>query len=92
MPALKKAMKNELWSHNKSGVTGVTFEKDRGKWRAGIQMHGKFISLGRYKNKEEAIAARKEAEKRFFSPIVLEEQMEQEKKPGEQMDIFDFIR
>ncbi len=47
---------------NKSGVTGVHFSKRDGKWLANIMAGGKTIHLGVYKNKSDAIAARKEGE------------------------------
>ena len=53
-------------SMNKSNVKGVTWESDRCKWRANICYKGKRINLGRYETKEEAIKARKEAEKIYF--------------------------
>ncbi|PHS60376.1 MAG: Fis family transcriptional regulator [Flavobacterium sp.] len=50
-------------STNTSGVTGIAYRKDSGKWRARIMVDTKMISLGTFKNKEDAIIARKEAEK-----------------------------
>ena len=47
---------------NKSGVTGVYFDKDRNKWASMISHSGKHFSLGRFENKELAIIARKNAE------------------------------
>lgn len=55
---------------NTSGVTGVKWDKDRQKWYAEIEFKGKKHYLGRYVNKEDAIAARKEAEEKFFKPII----------------------
>ena len=51
-----------LSSRNTSGVTGVVFERQRNKWRANI-MH---LFLGRFDTKEEAIAARKAAEEKYY--------------------------
>jgi len=48
---------------NKSGVMGVMFEKERGKWSARIGHNMKTIHLGRFDTFEEAVAARKKAEK-----------------------------
>lgn len=56
-------------SDNKSGVTGVYFEKRISRWRANIKVNGKTINLGSYIEKRDAIAARKAAEKLYnFSP------------------------
>lgn len=52
-------------SDNTSGVMGVCFRKDNGKWRAKININGKRVTLGQFKTKEEAVTARLEAEKRY---------------------------
>lgn len=51
---------------NKSGVTGVRFDKRRNKWIATIMQNGKSIYLGQYCNIEDAISARKAAEIKYF--------------------------
>lgn len=50
---------------NKSGVRGVHWDKNRKKWVAGIQYNKKRIDLGAYIDKEDAIKARREAEKKY---------------------------
>ena len=60
-----------LYKTNKSGVTGVMFES--GGWRARIFAEGKFLSLGRFNNKEEAIQARLAAEVKYKYPNSLED-------------------
>lgn len=55
---------------NTSGYRGVCPSK--GKWRATIGHKGKQIYLGEYENIEDAIAARKEGEEKYFA-IVLKE-------------------
>lgn len=52
-------------ANNSSGITGVTFCKQYGKWKAQINANGKTINLGRYATIEEAAKARKAAEKRL---------------------------
>ena len=52
--------------NNTSGITGVTWDKSNNKWMAQIQVNGKNIKLGRFKNKEDAIEARKQAEIKYF--------------------------
>jgi hypothetical protein len=47
---------------NTSGVTGVYWNKQKNAWDACLNLRGKKINLGRYKNKEDAIKARKESE------------------------------
>ena len=51
-----------MLSTNTSGVTGVGWYKPSGKWKAQIQNSGKGIYLGYFRDKQDAIAARKEAE------------------------------
>lgn len=51
---------------NTSGFTGVHFNKRSDKWMATIQVNYKSINLGTFKNKEDAIEARKKAEEKYF--------------------------
>lgn len=44
-------------AHNTSGVKGVSFCRQTGKWRASITIKGRSVNLGRYSSKEEASAA-----------------------------------
>ena len=69
---------NRIRSTNTSGTTGVWFDKNRGKWCAEIMFKRKKYSLGRYTDKEDAIAARKAAEKEIFGSFL--EWYEQNKK------------
>ncbi len=48
--------------NNKSGITGVCFEKETGKWRSHITHKGKSIKLGRFENKKDAEMVRLKAE------------------------------
>ena len=51
--------------NNTSGVMGVSWDKENGKWLAEIGMKGKYKKIGRFKDKFEAICARKSAENRL---------------------------
>ena len=53
-------------SHNTSGVTGVGFRKSVNKFYAKISVNRKSIWLGLFKKMEDAIQARKLAEKEYF--------------------------
>lgn len=53
-------------SSNVSGFTGVGFDRKSNKWRAKITKNGKNINLGFYSDKEDAIKARLEGEKKYF--------------------------
>jgi hypothetical protein len=56
--------KNTRRSINNSsdGVVGVSFVKHRGTWDARIMINRKLILLGTFKEKEDAVTARKKAE------------------------------
>lgn len=57
-------MKNvPMPSHNTSGIKGVSFRKDRNKWRASIQSNGKWMHLGYFEKIEDAAMAYKLASK-----------------------------
>jgi hypothetical protein len=43
--------------HNTSGAKGVTWDRSRGRWMATIQANGRRRSLGRFVDKERAVAA-----------------------------------
>lgn len=51
-------------SNNTSGVAGVSWQKNRNKWIAQIIVNGKYKHLGCFTNKNDAIAARRAAEKK----------------------------
>lgn len=53
-----------MYRNNTSGVTGVTWDKLKGKWRSAIYVSGKRKCLGYFDDKEKAaIAYRKTADK-----------------------------
>ena len=56
---------------NSSGHTGV-YKNSSGNWSPRISVKGKTISLGTFSTKEEAIQARKEAEKKYHRPLLLQ--------------------
>ncbi|MCP9368333.1 hypothetical protein [Lentilactobacillus kefiri] len=53
-------------SKKREGV-GTFFKKSRNKWQAQININGKCKSLGYFLTREEAIAARKTAEQKYFN-------------------------
>lgn len=55
-----------LRSNNKSGVTGVFFDKRAGRWRAQIYHGGKTTHVGIYDCFDDAVKARKEAEDKYY--------------------------
>jgi hypothetical protein len=50
------------YASNTSGITGVSWSKSKNRWCSCISVKGKNKNLGRFRSKEEAIAARKVAE------------------------------
>ena len=55
---------------NTSGSKGVTWDKNRSKWLAQLQVQGKHFFLGRYKTKEEARAAYQKAAHEYHGDFV----------------------
>lgn len=55
-----------LGSRNKSGHLGVGWMPNRKKWRVRITVDARIIHLGHFANKDDAIAARRAAEVRYF--------------------------
>lgn len=60
---VENARNMSIGARNKSGVIGVHRHKLTGKWSAQIRAFGKTIGLGLYEKKENAIIARKAAER-----------------------------
>lgn len=62
----QNAMKKKQQITNTSGITGVTWNIRKQKWISYITIMNKRIHLGCYIHKEDAIKARKDAEKIHF--------------------------
>lgn len=52
--------------NNTSGTVGVFYESRRKKWRARIRVNRQDVTLGFFDKKEDAILARKDAEKKYL--------------------------
>lgn len=50
---------------NQSGVTGVSFYKSSGRWQSRIMADGKYLHLGYFDRFDDAVSARKSAEKKL---------------------------
>lgn len=59
-------MNKSLQSNNKSGVTGVYWNKKRNKWIAEIGINNKNIRIGYFDKFNDAVDARKKAENKYF--------------------------
>ena len=64
--ASQNNINSSMYSNNTSGVKGVSWHKRLRKWGAYIQINKKHIRLGYFNNKQDAINARKQAEKKYF--------------------------
>ena len=68
-PNLREATQAEnmrntaLRSDNMSGVMGVSWDKENRRWRADIRVNGRRFNLGRFRSIQDAISARKAAER-----------------------------
>ncbi len=60
----KKNLK--IYKTNTSGYAGISFDKTRKKWFVSISINNKLKNLGRFRNIEDAINARKVAEENHF--------------------------
>jgi hypothetical protein len=58
---------SKIYKNNTSGVTGVYWHKVQQKWKACVRISRKLKHLGSFITMEEAIAARRLAEKEFYS-------------------------
>jgi hypothetical protein len=59
----------KLSSKNTSGVTGVSYDSSRDKWKAEIKVNKERFNLGRFGTKDEAIIARLKAEKEKLGDV-----------------------
>ena len=64
-----------IFSHNSSGFKGVSWHKATKTWRAYIQIKGKFIGLGYFKNIDDAVTARKNKEE--LHNLAIEKELQQ---------------
>lgn len=60
------SINRDVISSNTSGCTGVYWRNNRKRWVANIKINGKYKIIGSFKNKEDAISARKEAENEYY--------------------------
>jgi hypothetical protein len=72
---------NPLNKNNKSGCSGVYYSAKRCRWIASIMVNGKSIYLGSYKGKDNAINARKQAEKTYFGDFARKAEYKNNKIP-----------
>ena len=61
---------SSLNKNNTSSIKGVSWKKDKQKWRAHITLNSKFIHLGYFINIEDAKKARQDKAKEIFGDFV----------------------
>jgi len=52
--------------HNRLNAAGVTYDRNRRRWAARVQVEYRTINLGRFKTREEATRVRRLAERKYF--------------------------
>ena len=62
----QNSINKKIQSNNTSGCAGVSFDNSKQKWRAEIWLQSKRTHLGWFKNFDDAVKARKEAEDKYF--------------------------
>ena len=73
---LSKIRSMEPGAANTSGCRGVYFDRKANKYRARLKFKGKIMSFGSYINFEDAVAARREAEREYFGTFLEEAEAE----------------
>lgn len=63
-------LNNKLPKNNKSGIKGVFWVTSKQKWKATITFQNKAYYLGMFDDINKAAEARKEAEEKFFNPVL----------------------
>lgn len=63
-------LSQKVSKNNTSGIKGVCWDKNKQLWRAQIKYQSKCIYLGSFAKKEDAAKARKEAEEKYFQPVL----------------------
>lgn len=60
----------KLRSTNRSGVIGVSFDRQTAKWNARLFLKGRLVLNKQFIDFKDAVAARHEAEKKYLAPII----------------------
>lgn len=67
---LLSSLKKKKGSNNTSGTKGIYYLKDKHTWEARLTFKKEIKLRKQFKNKQDAIDARKEAEAKYFKPIL----------------------
>lgn len=63
---ISRIRSDRIPSVNSSGCRGVYFNRTTGKWRARLKFKGKLMDFGTYSSYDDAVKARKQAEREYF--------------------------
>ena len=66
----ENSMNRKLSSRNSSNYKGISYDKQRNKWKAYIRINGKHKNLGRFDNIDDAINARVKKAKEIFGEYI----------------------
>lgn len=64
------SLNSKIASNNTSGVKGVSLSKENKMWNARLYFKGTLVLNSRFVKKEDAIRARRDAEEKYFKPIL----------------------
>lgn len=69
---LSRIIHPKVTAANSSGYCGVYYDKNVKKYRAQLKFKGKVMKFGSYAKLEDAVAARKKAEEKYFGEFIRE--------------------
>ena len=67
---ISRILSDKPISGNTSGVRGVSYNQETGKWRARLRFQRKIYNLGYYSKFEDAVEARKKAEAEIYGSFL----------------------
>lgn len=60
----------KMGKRGRTGIRGITYKTKRGAYVVSIGLKGKMIYIGQFKNLDDAIKARKDAEEKYYKPLI----------------------
>jgi len=79
---ISRIKSDKLSAVNTSGCRGVYYDKKTGRWRARLRFQGKLMNFGSFAKFEDAVNARKAAEREYYGQYLELETELLEKKVG----------
>ena len=78
---------HSIGKNNTVGIIGIYWNKRNNNWRSSITVNRKRIELGSYKNKDDAIFARLQAEQKYFGEFAPQRHLFEQYKINEKEKI-----